>query len=126
MHKLLLGLALSIATATAAHATDITGKWSAGGKSVFSFKQDGNEFTGQVTYQDQIFKIVDGQINGDELSFYVLHDAADDPEVVDNKGEAFRNTAKGTVSGDEMTFSGSREGHPDIRAYKATIHRLPN
>ncbi len=124
MRRLLLGLALSVTMATAAHAADITGKWSAGGKSVFTFKQQGDEFTGQVTYQDKIFKIVDGKVDGDKLSFYVLHDAADDPEVVDNGGKAFRNTAMGTVTGDEMTFSGSREGHPDIRAYKATIYKL--
>lgn len=118
----LLGL---MATAATAHAADLSGKWSSGkdGQSVFTFDQHGDQFTGQVLYQGKTFKIIDGTIDGDAISFFVLHDAPDDPEVEENGGKPFRNTAKGTVSGDEMTFSGSRE-NTDIRRYTVTLHRF--
>ena len=113
----LLGLALTTATA---HAADLTGKWASGpdSKYVFTFDRQGDQFTGKITGSDgHAFKIVDGTIDGDAISFYVLHDADWDDEVKANDGQPFRNTAKGTVSGDEMTFSGSRENKPDVRPY---------
>jgi opacity protein-like surface antigen len=122
----LLGLAIvaSLVAATA-QAADLTGDWSANGKSVFTFHQHGSQFTGQVLYDGKVYKIADGKIDGDAFSFFVVHDADWDPEVKDNGGKAFRNTAKGTVSGDDMTFSGSREGSNE-RAYSLTLHRLKN
>ena len=123
MRKYLLGLALALTLASAARAADLSGKWSPDGNSVFTFDRQGDAFTGSVLYQGKVFKIVDGTIDGDAISFYVLHDASDDPEVIENGGKAFRNTAKGTVTGDEMSFSGAREGSNE-HAYSITIKRV--
>ena len=123
MRKYLLGLALALTFASAAQAADLSGKWSSGGKSIFTFDRHGDTFNGSVLYEGQVFKIVDGTIDGDAISFYVLHDAPDDAEVKANGGKPFRNTAKGTVKGDEMSFSGSREGSNE-RAYSITLKRM--
>ena len=121
----LLSLAMAASLmAVPALAADLSGKWSANGKYVFSFDRTGDRFTGSIAGDDgQAYKIVDGTIDGEAISFFVLHDSPQDPEVKENGGKAFRNTAKGTVSGDDMTFSGSREGS-DIHAYSVTIHRM--
>ncbi len=93
-------------------------------QSVVTFDQRGDQFTGQVLYEGKVFKIVDGTIDGDAIPFFVLHHhAPDDSEVKENGGGPYRNTAKGAVSGDQMTFSGSRENSA-LRQYTATLHRV--
>jgi hypothetical protein len=121
----LLGLSMT-ASIIAAHAADLTGKWASGGGSgtIFTFDGNGDQFTGKISYQDRVYKIVDGALDGDSISFFVLHDADWDEEVKANGGKPFRNTAKGTISDDEISVSGSRENHPDIRPYTLTLHRL--
>ncbi len=120
-----LALVVSVA-AVPALAADLSGKWTADGKYVFTFDRAGDQFTGAVTGEDgKVYKIADGTIDGDAISFFVVHEFDWDSEVQENGGKAFRNTAKGTVTGDEMSFSGSREG-TDIHPYSVTIHRMKN
>ncbi|HKJ73602.1 MAG TPA: hypothetical protein VKA19_05750 [Alphaproteobacteria bacterium] len=123
----LVGLAVVASfAAVPALAADLSGKWTADGKYVFTFDRAGDKFTGAVTGDDgKAYRIVDGAIDGDAISFFVLHESDRDAEVKENGGKAFRNTAKGTVSGDEMSLSGSREG-TDIHAYSVTLHRMKN
>jgi len=123
MCRYLLGLMLALIFASAAQAADLSGEWSADGKTIFTFDRHGDAFTGSILYEGKVFKIVDGTLDGDAISFFVLHDAADDPEVTANNGKPFRNTAKGTVSGDEMSLSGSRETSNE-RAYSMTLKRM--
>lgn len=94
-----------------AQSADLSGNWSSGkeSKSVFTFNQRGDQFTSRVLYEGIVFKIVECTIDGDAIPFFVLHHTPDDPEVKEYGGGHFRNTAKGTVSGNPMTFSGSRE-----------------
>ena len=123
MRRHLTGLALTLIFASVAHAADLSGKWSADGKTIFAFDRHGDAFTGSILYEGKVFKIVDGALDGNAISFFVLHDAANDPEVKANGGKPFRNTAKGTVSGDEMSLSGSRETSNE-RAYSMTLKRM--
>ena len=94
MRRYLIGLALTLIFTSAAHAADLSGKWSADGKTIFTFDRHGDAFTGSILYEGKVFKIVDGTLDGDAISFFVLHDAPDDPEVKANGGKPFRNTAK--------------------------------
>jgi hypothetical protein len=93
---------------------------------VFVLRQSGDSITGVIEGKpgEPTYKIVDGKIKGNEVFFFVLHDAETDPEVKDNNGRPFHNTAKGTVKGDEMTLSGSRE-NTSIRQYQMVLKRLP-
>ena len=72
---------------------------------------------------DLSYKIVDGTLHGNAISFFVLHDAKDDPEVIENGGKPFRNTATGTLDADEITVSGAREG-TNQRPYKLVLKRI--
>jgi len=108
-----------------AAAADAEGRWSTGRKAVFILHQDGQKLTGLIDSGpgERKYKIVDGEIHGDEVLFYILHEDKDDPEVIENSGKSFRNTAKGSIAGDELTISGAREGtgqHP----YKLILKRL--
>ena len=44
------------------------------------------------------FKLADIVVDGERVSFFVVHDAAWDEEVKANGGRAFRNTASGTLT----------------------------
>ncbi len=104
---------------------DVTGRWSNGGKDVFVLRQVGNTVTGEIQGRpgEPTYKIVDGQVHGDHIFFFVLHDAENDPEVKANGGLPFHNTAQGTFTQDEITLSGSRE-NTKIREYKLVLKRL--
>jgi hypothetical protein len=68
------------------------------------------------------FKLADIVVQGDRVSFFVVHDAAWDEEVRANGGRAFRNTAAGTLTDTTLTISGARE-HTGERAYTAELKR---
>jgi hypothetical protein len=123
---LVVGL-LALAPLTAAVAADLAGKWTTDGRYVFSFERVGDEWTGIVTEagSGREFKLADILvIDGERVSFFVVHDAEWDEEVKANGGRGFRNTAAGTLTDSLLTISGARE-HSGERAYKAELKRVP-
>jgi hypothetical protein len=115
--------ALPLALAVAA---DLTGKWTTDGRYVFTFARAGNAWTGTVleAATGREFELADiVVIDGERVSFFVVHDAAWDEEVQANGGRAFRNTATGTLTDTVLTISGAREGTGE-RAYKAEMKRV--
>ncbi len=118
---------LAFAPLTAAVAADLAGKWTTDGRYVFSFERVGDAWTGVVTEtgSDREFKLADiVVIDGERVSFFVVHDAAWDEEVKANGGRAFRNTAAGTLTDTLLTISGARERTGE-RAYRAELKRVP-
>ena len=129
MRKLFLTAAavlLSALPLASAIAADLTGKWTTDGRYVFTFTRAGNAWTGSVreAATGREFKLADiVVIDGERVSFFVVHDAAWDEEVQANGGRAFRNTASGTLTDTALTISGAREGTGE-RAYKAEMKRV--
>ena len=109
----------------AAAAGALTGRWTNGGASTFVLRQVGSTLTGEIQGGpgDPVVRIVDGVVRGNEVHFFVLHDAADDPEVIANGGRPFHNTASGTFTADEIAISGSRE-NTTIREYRMVLKRI--
>jgi hypothetical protein len=122
-----LGLSLWLGSLAGASTESAEGRWSTGRKAVFVLHQDGEKLTGLIDSGpgERSYKIVDGMVHDNEISFYVLHDDKDDPEVIANGGKAFRNTAKGTIRRDEIAISGAREGSGQ-RPYKLVLTRIGN
>ena len=112
---------LPVAVATAA---DLTGQWTTDGRYVFSFVRAGSAWTGKVTEPatGREYKLADIVVDGERVSFFVVHDAAWDEEVQANGGRAFRNTASGTLTDTTLTIGGARERTGE-RAYTATLKR---
>jgi hypothetical protein len=106
---------------------DLTGRWSAGGESVFVLRQNGNAVTGSIEGRpgEPTYKIVDGVIRGNQIHFFVLHEDENDPEVKANSGKPFHNLAKGTFTENEIVVSGSRE-NTSIREYHLVLKRITN
>jgi hypothetical protein len=109
MRKLLATGFLSGLLALTALAADVNGKWVAqvpgrGGQTrevTFNFKADGNTLTGTVTTPRGDSEISDGKIEGDTISF---------SQNLEFGGNQVKLLYKGTVSGDEIKFTRSREG----------------
>jgi hypothetical protein len=109
MRKLLAAGFLSGLLALTALAADVNGKWVAqvpgrGGQTrevTFNFKADGNTLTGTVTTPRGDSEISDGKIEGDTISF---------SQNLEFGGNQVKLLYKGTVSGDEIKFTRSREG----------------
>jgi hypothetical protein len=116
---------LSASPSTPAVAADLAGNWTTDGRYVFTFTQAGSAWTGAVreAATGREFKLADIVVDGDRVSFFVVHDAAWDEEVAANGGRAFRNTAAGTLTDDTLTISGAREGTGE-RAYRAAMKRV--
>ena len=103
MRTLVLAALLG-AFALVALAADVTGKWTAqvpgrnGNQEVtITLKQSGNDLTGTVSGGrggDQ--EISEGKVDGDNISFAVVREF---------NGNQFKQTYKGTVSGDEIKFT---------------------
>lgn len=103
-------LFLNIAAALAA---DVNGKWvaqipgrdGATIEQVFLLKNEGGKITGTLSMnfggQPIEQKIVDGKLEGDNISFTT---------VAEFNGNEFRMNYKGTVSGSEMKLTRTREG----------------
>jgi hypothetical protein len=120
------GALLAIVLLSSAAAADLGGKWTTDGRYVFSFARVGDAWTGVVTEtgSSREFKLADiVVIDGERVSFFVVHDAAWDEEVKANGGRAFRNTATGTLTDSSLTISGAREGTGE-RAYRAELKRV--
>ena len=118
-------LLLSALSVTVAVAADLTGKWTTDGRYVFTFTRAGNAWTGSVVEAatGREFKLADIVVDGERVSFFVVHDAAWDEEVKANGGSAFRNTASGTLTDTTLTISGARERTGE-RAYRAELKRV--
>jgi hypothetical protein len=117
---------IAVAPLASAVAADLAGKWTTDGRYVFSFARAGDAWTGVVTEvsSGRAFKLSDITVDGERVSFFVVHDAAWDEEVKANGGRAFRNTATGTLTDSLLTISGARE-HTGERAYRAEMKRVP-
>lgn len=117
--------ALLLAVFTLPLLADVTGRWSTSGTDVFVLRQVGTTVTGEIQGRsgEPTYKIVDGQIHGNRIFFFVLHDKENDPEVQANGGLPFHNTAQGTFTENEITISGSRE-NTKIREYKLVLKRV--
>jgi hypothetical protein len=115
---------LAALPAALAAAADLAGQWTTDGRYVFTFVRAGDAWAGKVTEPatGREFKLADIVVNGERVSFFVVHDGAWDEEVQANGGRAFRNTASGTLSGLTLTISGARERTGE-RAYTATLKR---
>jgi hypothetical protein len=125
--RILLAVLIIAAPFASAVAADLAGKWTSDGRYVFSFERAGDEWTGVVVEVSSgtEFKLADiVVIDGERVSFFVVHDAAWDEEVKANGGRAFRNTAAGTLTDSLLTISGARE-HTGERAYRAELKRVP-
>jgi hypothetical protein len=100
MKMFFIGLGAFLALAAAAAAGDISGKWIApdnGVDVVMDFKVDGTKLEGEV--DNPLFgkmKINDGKIDGDTISFYLIHP---------NNDEERRAVFKGTVKGNTIRFT---------------------
>ena len=105
--------------------TGLTGRWAAGGNSVFVLQQVGTAVTGEIQGApgEPVYKIVDGVARDNQIQFFVLHEDPNDPEVKANGGLPFHNLAKGTFTADEIEISGSRE-NTKIREYHMVLKRI--
>jgi len=114
---------LSGVLALTALAADVTGKWTAqvpgrNGQTremTFTFKADGGALTGAVSGRQGDTPISEGKIEGDQISF---------SQTMEFNGNSMKFVYKGTVSGDEIKFTRSRdggEGHPQ----EFTAKRVP-
>jgi hypothetical protein len=96
-------LALSILlVAGIAYGADIDGTWKGEmdmmGQTMpisYTFKAEGNVLTGTTPIMDQEYKIQDGKINGNNISF----------SVVMNFGQEMKVDYKGVLSGNELKLS---------------------
>jgi len=104
--------------AGAALAADITGNWTGSSDQFslkFSFKQDGETLTGNVTGpQGDPLPISDGKVQGDKVSFTVK---------VDMGGNNMKITHEGTIKGDEITLTTKVEGGGDFGGGPMTLKR---
>ena len=109
MRKLMTTGFLSGLLAVAALAADITGKWTAQmpgrngqtREATFNFKVDGNTLTGTVSGARGETPISDGKIDGDQVSF---------SQTMEFNGNSVKLIYKGTVSGDSIKFTRTRDG----------------
>lgn len=103
----------------------VSGRWSAGGGSVFVLRQVGDALTGQIEGKpgERVYKIVDGVVRDGRIRFFVLHDDPGDPEVKANGGNPFHNVAAGTFTENAIDISGARE-NTKIHEYQMVLHRI--
>jgi opacity protein-like surface antigen len=104
-HRILLTAVLVVAMATAAFAADVTGTWTAsfetqvGNQSyTYTFKVEGNKLTGKAksSLAGTETDIVEGTVNGDDISFVENLNFQDMP---------LRIVYKGKITGDEIKFT---------------------
>ena len=104
-----LSACLVLGCAMLAYAADISGKWTAtvqgqGGQTreqTFTFKVEGSKLTGTVSGMQGDLPISDGKVAGNDVSFTV---------VANFNGNEVKSLYKGTVAGDEIKFTRTREG----------------
>ena len=102
-------MVLAVLCAVTASAADISGKWTAQVpgrdgtpmEQTYVFKVAGDKVTGTITTQMGEQAISDGTLTGDAISFVT---------VMERNGNTMKMLYKGTVAGNEMTLTRSREG----------------
>jgi hypothetical protein len=133
-----IGAVVLLALLTSAWAADIFGNWIAQGalheslrtqsnltnawvETVFSFKVNGTELTGTVADAEGNTAIREGKINGDEISFVVIHSVGGNEKKLAYKGQVSLNEIRFTVEvqglkGQPLEFIAKREfpRHGDI------------
>ena len=98
---------IALASALAAHAADVTGKWTAEfdsqvgpQKYVFDLKAEAGKVTGKATFermgQKGEVELKDGKLTGDDISFV---------EMLDFQGQTIAITYVGKIAGDEIKFT---------------------
>jgi hypothetical protein len=110
--------AMAAAIAITAFAADVSGKWTAqmpgrDGQTrevSYNFKADGDKLTGTMSFPQGEMEIKEGKISGDNISFKV---------PVEFGGNAFVLIFKGTLSGDMIKFTRSREGADQTQEFTA-------
>lgn len=123
MRKLLTITSLLALGSLAVWAASVDGKWVAqvpgrdgqAREVTFNFKTDGDTLSGSVTGPRGEAPISDGKINGGEISF---------SQTLEFGGNEIVLLYKGTVSGDEIKFTRSREGGQG-RTQEFTAKRVP-
>lgn len=106
--RILIGAA-SLIAASLLYGADVTGKWVAqvpgrGGETretTFVFRQEGAKLTGTMSGRGGDIQIQDGKVDGDQISFTV---------TLNFGGNEMKFLYKGTVSGNEIKFTRTREG----------------
>jgi hypothetical protein len=95
---------LLLGAAVAAFAADVSGKWTGDmparqstAPATFVFKVDGDKLTGTMTGPQGEAPLQDGKVSGDEISF-------------STQGGQAKILFKGTVSGDTIKMTRTREG----------------
>jgi hypothetical protein len=133
-----IGAVVLLALLTSAWAADIFGNWIAQGtlheslrtqsnltnawvETVFSFKVNGTELTGTIADAEGNTAIREGKINGDEISFVVIHSVGGNEKKLAYKGQVSLNEIRFTVEvqglkGQPLEFIAKREfpRHGDI------------
>jgi hypothetical protein len=137
-----IGAGVLLTLQTSVWAADIFGNWIAPGtlherlrtqgnltntwfeamvETVFSFKVNGTELTGTVADAEGKTAIREGKINGDEISFVVIHSVGGNERKLAYKGQVSLNEIMFTVEGQglkgqPMEFIAKREfpRHGDI------------
>jgi hypothetical protein len=100
---------MALAVALAAHAADVTGKWTAEfdtqvgpQKYVFDLKAEAGKVTGKASFERMGQKgeadLKDGKLAGDDISFV---------EMLDFQGQMIPITYAGKIAGDEIKFTRS-------------------
>ncbi len=116
---LVAGLALALITVVQAAAADVSGKWTAQvpGRNgqmrdqTFTFKVDGEKLTGSVSgMQGAENPISDGKVTGSDITFTV---------AMSMGGNDVKLSYKGTIAGDEIKFTRSREGSDQKQEFTA-------
>lgn len=110
--------AMAAAIAMTASAADVSGKWNAQvpgrdgqmREATYTFKVDGDKLTGSMSFPQGDQPIKDGKISGDNISFKV---------ALEFNGNSIVLVFKGTVSGDQIKFTRSREGGGQTQEFTA-------
>jgi hypothetical protein len=100
---------IALTSALAAHAADVTGKWTAEfdsqvgpQKYVFDLKAEAGKVTGKASFERMGQKgeaeLKDGKLTGDDISFV---------EMLDFQGQTVPITYAGKIAGDEIKFTRS-------------------
>jgi len=100
---------LSALLAITALAADVTGTWTAQvpgrngqtRETTFHLKADGNTLTGTVSGRQGDMEISEGKIDGDHITF---------SQTIEFNGNSMKIVYSGTVSGDTIQFTRTREG----------------
>jgi hypothetical protein len=108
VNRVFLKAALCFALAVQLFAADVAGKWTAETKGrdgnpltyTYDFKVDGEKLTGTLSSRMGERQILDGKVNGDEVSFKV---------TFERDGNTMTFLYKGKVAGDELKINMSSE-----------------